>query len=85
MRELGYPDDLFGIWFSFHAPAGIPDEARKALVVAIEQAVVSPAITGRLAALGILQSYGAPAQTAAEMRSELERVKEIARRSGLVR
>ena len=39
MHELGYQEELFGIWFSFRAPAGIPDDARKALVGAIEHAV----------------------------------------------
>ena len=83
MRELGYQEELFGIWFSFLAPAGIPDDARKALVDAIEQAVKAPAITARLASLGILQSYAAPEQTGAEIRAELKRVGEMARKTGL--
>jgi len=83
MRELGYQEELFGIWFSFLAPAGIPDDARKALVDAIEQAVKAPAITARLASLGILQSYAAPEQTVAEIRAELKRVGEMARKTGL--
>ena len=66
-----------GIWFSFLAPAGIPEDARKALVGAIEQAVKVPAITARLASLGILQSYGTPEQTTAEIRAEFKRVSEI--------
>ena len=85
MRELGYEEELFGIWFSFHAPAGIPEDARKALVGAIEQAVKAPAITARLASLGILQSYAAPEQTAAEIRAEFKRVGEMARKTGLAR
>jgi tripartite-type tricarboxylate transporter receptor subunit TctC len=85
MRELGYQEELFGIWFSFLAPAGIPDDARKALVGAIEQAVKAPAITARLASLGILQSYATPAQTAAEIRAEFKRVSEMARKTGLVK
>jgi len=32
LRELGYREEMFGIWFSFLAPAGIPEDARKALV-----------------------------------------------------
>jgi len=84
MRELGYQEDLFGIWFSFLAPAAIPDDARKALVGAIEQAVKAPAITARLASLGILQSYATPEQTAAEIRAELQRVGEMARKTGLI-
>jgi tripartite-type tricarboxylate transporter receptor subunit TctC len=85
LRELGYREDLFGIWWSFLAPAGIPEDARKALVSAIEQAVKSPAITARLLPLGILQSYAPPEQTAAEIRDELKRVSEMARKTGLVK
>jgi len=85
MRELGYQEELFGIWFSFLAPAGIPEDARKALVGAIEQAVKAPAITARLASLGILQSYATPEQTAAEIRAESKRVGEMARKTGLVK
>jgi tripartite-type tricarboxylate transporter receptor subunit TctC len=85
MRELGYREELFGIWFSFHAPAGIPDDARRALVGAIEQAVKSPAISARLVSLGISQSYATPEQTAAEIRAEFKRVGEMARKTGLVK
>ncbi len=85
MRELAYQEELFGIWFSFLAPAGIPEDARKALVGAIEQAVKAPAITARLASLGILQSYATPEQTAVEIRAEFKRVGEMARKTGLVK
>ena len=85
MRELGYSEDLFGIWFSFLAPAGIPENARKALVGAIEQAVKAPAIAAKLAPLGILQSHATPEQQAAETRDELKRVSELAKRTGLVK
>ena len=85
MRELGYQEELFGIWFSFLAPAGIPDEARKVLVGAIEQAVKAPALKARLAPLGIVQSYAGPEQMAAEIREEFKRVSELARKTGLVK
>ena len=85
MGELGYQEELFGIWFSFHAPQGIPEGARMALVGAIEQAVKAPAITARLASLGILQSYASPEQTGAEIRAEFQRVGEMARKTGLVK
>jgi tripartite-type tricarboxylate transporter receptor subunit TctC len=85
MHELGYREELFGIWFSFLAPAGIPEAAREALAGAIEQAVKAPAITARLAPLGILQSYATPEQTAAEIRAEFKRVGEMARKTGLVK
>jgi len=85
LRELGYAENMFGIWFSFFAPAGIPEDARNALVRAIEQAVSAPAVDARLAPLGILQSYASPEQTAAEIRREFKRAGEMARKSGLVK
>jgi tripartite-type tricarboxylate transporter receptor subunit TctC len=85
LRELGYPEELFGIWFSYLAPAGIPEDARKALVGAVEQAVKSPAITARLAPLGIQQVYAAPEQMSAEIRDEFRRVNDLARKTGLVK
>jgi len=83
LRALGYKDDLFGVWFSFLAPVGIPEPARKALVEAIEQAAKSPAVAARLAPLGIVQSYAGPEQLAAEIREETRRVGEMARKTGL--
>ena len=85
MRELGYQDELFDIWFSFLAPAGTPEDARKVLVGAIEQAVKAPAITARLAPLSIFQSYAGPEQMAAEIREEFKRVSAMARKTGLVK
>ena len=85
LRELGFREELFGIWFSFLAPSGIPDDARKALVGAIEQAVKAPAIAARLLPLGILQSYAPPEQMATEIREEFKRVSEMAKKTGLVK
>ena len=85
LRELGYPDELFGVWFSFLAPAGIPEPARKALVEAIEQAVKAPEVAARLAPLGIVQSYAGPGELAAEIREESRRVAEMARKTGLAK
>ena len=85
MRELGYREELFGIWFAFLAPAGIPEDARKALVSAIEQAAKVPAISARLAPLGILQSYATPESMTAEIREEFGRVRVMAKKTGLVK
>ena len=85
MRDLGYQDDLFGIWFSFLAPAGISEDTRKVLAGAVEQAVRDPSITARLEPLGIFQSYAGPEQMAIEIREELKRVSATARKSGLIK
>jgi tripartite-type tricarboxylate transporter receptor subunit TctC len=85
MRELGYEEELFGIWFSVLAPVGIPEETRRTLVAAIEQAVHAPGLGARLASLGIVQSYATPEQTTAEIRAESRRVAEMARKTGVVK
>jgi tripartite-type tricarboxylate transporter receptor subunit TctC len=85
LKELGYREELFGVWFSYLAPAGIPEDARKALVGVIEQAVKAPAVAAKLAPLGILQSYATPEQQAGEIREEFRRVTEMVKKAGLAR
>jgi tripartite-type tricarboxylate transporter receptor subunit TctC len=85
LRELGYPEDLFGVWFSFLAPAGIPEGTRKALVDVIEHSVKVPAVASRLAPLGIVQSYAGPELLAAEIREEYRRVSDMAKKTGLAK
>ena len=83
--EVGLAPIKHLAWAGFLAPAGIPDDARKALVSAIEQAVKSPTITAKLAPLGTLQGYATPEQMSAEMREEFKRVSDVARRAGMVK
>jgi tripartite-type tricarboxylate transporter receptor subunit TctC len=85
LRELGYPEELFGIWFSFLAPAGIPEDARQALIGAVEHAVKAPAVAAKLAPLGILQSYATPQAQSAEIRAESERVTQMAKKTGVIK
>jgi tripartite-type tricarboxylate transporter receptor subunit TctC len=85
LKELGYREELFGIWFSYLAPVGIPEDARKALVGAIEEAVKAPAVAAKLATLGILQAYASPETQAAEIREEFRRVAEMAKKAGLTK
>lgn len=85
LKELGYKQDMFGVWLAFLAPSGIPEEARAALVPAIEQAVKSPAVAARLLPLGIVQDYRTPAELAAEIREESQLVQAVAKQSGILK
>jgi len=69
MRELGYQESC-STSVQLLAPAGIPEEARKALVGAIEQAVKAPGHHGEARAARIVQSYAAAEQMAAEIRED---------------
>jgi tripartite-type tricarboxylate transporter receptor subunit TctC len=63
----------------------ILEDAPKALVGAIDQAVKAPAVTAKLAPLGIPQAYATPERQAAEMREEFRRVTEMVKKAGLTK
>jgi tripartite-type tricarboxylate transporter receptor subunit TctC len=85
LTELGYRQNLPGIWFAFYAPAGVPPEVTKVLVPAIEKVVKDPSIAARLAPLGVFQEYAPPEKVLAEIREEHRVLEEVARKAGLVK
>jgi len=85
LQELGYKEPLFDIWAAFIAPAGVPGEVTAKLAPALERAVRSPGIAAKLRPIGILLDYAPAEKLAADMRSEMQRVSELARRAGLVK
>jgi tripartite-type tricarboxylate transporter receptor subunit TctC len=85
LSELGYPEQLFGIWVGFFAPAGVPAEVARALVPALERAIKSPAIGAKLRPLGMLMEYSPPEKLLAEIRDEHARVQGLARKAGLLK
>ncbi|HXU40886.1 MAG TPA: tripartite tricarboxylate transporter substrate binding protein [Burkholderiales bacterium] len=85
MRDLGYADQLFGVWAAFFAPAGVPAEVTARLVPAFERAIRAPEVGAKLKPLGVLADYVAPEGLLAEMRDEHRRVAEIAKKAGLVK
>jgi tripartite-type tricarboxylate transporter receptor subunit TctC len=62
LRELGYDLDLPSPWAGIYGPAGMPEEVKKVLVPAIEQAMKSPEIDAKLKDLYFLPSYMPPAE-----------------------
>ncbi len=85
LSELGYRQNLLGVWLGFFAPAGVPAEVTGVLVPAIEKVARDPAITARLAALGMLQDYASPEKLADEIREEHRSVERIATQAGLIK
>ena len=80
LAELGFHQELLGVWLAFFAPAGVPAEVSRVLVRAIEKVAKDPAIAARLAVLGVIQSYQPPDRLAEEIRSEQRLVAEIIKR-----
>jgi tripartite-type tricarboxylate transporter receptor subunit TctC len=85
LTQLGYHQNLLGVWLAFFAPAGVPAEVTRTLVPAIEKVVKDPAIGSKLAPLGIVQDYAPPEKLLAEIREEHRTVEEIAKKAGLVK
>jgi len=83
LPELGYSEQLFGVWvgFSRRQAAG---RSRANLVPALERAIKSPAIGAKLKPLGMLMEYSPPEKLLAEIREEHARVRELARKAGLL-
>lgn len=85
LTQLGYRQNLLGVWLAFFSPGGVSAEVTGALVPAIEKSVRNPAIAEKLAPLGIVQDYAPPDALLAEMRAEYRMVDELARKAGLVK
>jgi tripartite-type tricarboxylate transporter receptor subunit TctC len=85
LTELGYRQNVLGVWYAFFAPAGVSKEVTAVLVPAIEKAVKEPGIVAKLAPLGMIQDYVPPEKLVTEMREEYKSVEEIAKKAGLVK
>ena len=85
LAELGYKEQLFGVWTGFFAPAGVPADVTRVLVPALERAIRAPEVSARLKPLGILPDYAPPDKLLEEIRDEHRRVSAIAQKAGLIK
>jgi len=83
LRDLGYQQDLPVSFFGFFAPAGIPDEAKRVLVPAIEKAIKTPELMTKLQKLWYITNYKSPAELKQMLSENYERAKNIARKMGV--
>ncbi|MCX8023196.1 MAG: tripartite tricarboxylate transporter substrate binding protein [Syntrophorhabdaceae bacterium] len=79
--ELGYKQALPASWFAMFAPAGIPDEAKKVLVPAIEKAVKNT--KKRVDQMGNIVVYKTPEEMKKMIQEELKLAMEVAVKMGL--
>jgi tripartite-type tricarboxylate transporter receptor subunit TctC len=80
-REVGYNQNLPASWFAFWTPAGIPEEAKKALVPAIEKAV--KATKPRIDQMGDICEYRSPAGLQKLRDDEYKMIYDLAVKLGL--
>ncbi len=85
LAQLGYKQNLLGVWSAFFAPAGVSAEVSKTLIGALEKSVKDPALAARLVNLGMLADYEPPEKLIAEIREEHRIVEQIAKKAGLIK
>lgn len=80
LREVGYQQDLPASWFGFFAPVGIPDEARRVLVPAIENAIKTPELISKLRKMWYITNYKSPPELKQLLIENYEKAKAIAKK-----
>ena len=85
LPQLGYQQDLPCSFFGFFAPAGIPEEAKKVLVPAIEKAIKTPEVTAKLQKMWYITNYKSPSELKHLLTENFEKVKAIAQKIGLAK
>jgi tripartite-type tricarboxylate transporter receptor subunit TctC len=84
-RELGYKQDLISAWFGFYGPTGMPEEAKKILIPAIERAVMNPELKARLEKMNFSVDYKGPAEMRKLITDEYQTASTIAKKLGLMK
>jgi tripartite-type tricarboxylate transporter receptor subunit TctC len=80
LSELGYRQELQGVWFAFFAPAGVAPEVVDTLLPALEKVARDKAIATQLQPLGIVQDWLPGEKLAAQVRQEYETVSELVKK-----
>ena len=85
LHELGYKQNLPSSWFGFFAPAGLPDDAKKILVPAIEKAIKNPEGVAKLQKMGLITNYKSPTEQKQVVMDDYEKAREMVKRMGLTK
>lgn len=83
LSQLGYNKDLPPTYFALLAPAGIPEEAKKVLIPAIEKAAKNPELNARLQKMWFIPNYKSPAELRSLMKNDYENAVVIVKKMGL--
>ena len=85
LQEMGYKLGLPLTFFAFLAPAGIPEEAKKVLVPAIEKAANNPEVIAKLRNMRIIPNYKPPAELKQMISEDYENARQVVKQMGLTK
>ena len=81
--EFGYKEKLLTGWFAFYGPSGMPEEATKALVPAVEKAVKNPELKAKVEKMGYAVEYKSPSEVEKQAKEDYETTMRLAEKLGL--
>ena len=85
LRELGYTRDLPSPWAGLCAPAGIPDDAKKVLIPAIEKAINTPDVMSKMQKMWFLPTYKPPAEQKQLLVEDYENARSLIKKMGIIK
>ena len=83
VADFGYKQGLFASWFAMYGPAGLPEEAKKVLIPAIERAIKNPELKSKIEKMLFTVDYKSPAELKKLGLEEYENALAIAIKAGI--
>lgn len=85
LQDLGYARGIPLNFLGFFGPAGIPEEAKKVLIPAIEKAAKNPDLMAKLRKMWIIPNYRPPAELKQIMIEDYENAKQVVKQMGVTK
>lgn len=82
LTQLGYKRDMSSVWFGFFVAAGVPDDAKKVLISALEKSIKSADVANTLKTLGALEDYKPAGEFKKMMTDEYGMIKDLFKTAG---
>lgn len=77
LGQLGYKQEIQGVWFGFFMPADVPQNVVDKISPALEKVVRDPDIAAKLQPMGILQEWAPAKKLSEEIATEYNAVKDL--------
>ncbi|MBO9516068.1 MAG: tripartite tricarboxylate transporter substrate binding protein [Variovorax sp.] len=77
LGQLGYKQEILGVWFGFFMPAGVPQNVIGTVLPALEKVVRNSEIAARLQPVGIVQEWASAEKMSEEIDSEYSAVSKL--------